>query len=147
MEKIQKEVFRFITQQQTWFETMEALALRALDGQLPVDRLMEELNRVSLGPGGGYVRQSLASPDAGLVVDMDLNTPAANAALPHLLDAFVSDTFTSFSYWSTTGSDRVEPCLFVTPGMPPAAASAALLDGLWEHWEWSVPVRPIAQGQ
>ena len=60
---------------------------------------------------------------------------------------WVGATFTSFSYWSTTGSDRVEPCLFVTPGMPPAAASAALLDGLWEHWEWSVPVRPIAQGQ
>ncbi len=134
----------FIVHQRAWFEAVEALALRALDGQLPVDRLVEELGRLSLGAADGYLLQGRANPDAGVVVDLDLAQPDPGAALPHLLDAFVASTFNSYSVWSTSGSDRVEPCLFVTPGMPPAAGGAALLDGLWEHWEWSVPVRPLA---
>lgn len=133
----------FMTQQQGWYEAVETLSLKALDGQLPVDRLMEELNRLSLRPKDGYVRQAAAKLDAGVVVDLDFDQPTPATALPHLLDAFVAGTFTSYSYWSTNGSDRVEPCIFVTPGMPPAAGGGALLDGLWEHWEWSVPVRPL----
>jgi type VI secretion system protein ImpM len=135
-----------VCQQRSWFMAVEALALRALDGQLPVDRLMEELNRLNLNSQDGYVRQTSARLDAGVVVDLDFDEPSPSAALPHLLEAFVGGSFTSYSYWSTDGSDRVEPCLFVTPGMPPAAGGAALLDGLWEHWEWSVPVRPLRIG-
>jgi type VI secretion system protein ImpM len=132
----------FALSQRSWYDKIESLALRALDGQLIVDRLLEELNLISLGPTDGYQRQASAKLAAGLVVDLDLDEPDNSAALPHLLDAFVSNTFTSFSYWHTSGSDRVEPCIFVTQGLPPPAGGAALFDGLWENWEWSVPVLP-----
>lgn len=133
----------FITQQSGWFESVEALALKALDGQLPVDRLLDELNQLKLTAGDGYRHQGPSRPDAGVVVDLDFDDPAVAPALPHLLDAFVASAFTSYSFWSTNGSERVEPCIFVTPAMPPVAGGAAMLDGLWEDWEWSVPVRPL----
>lgn len=133
----------FLMRQTAWFEAVESLALRALDGQLPVDRLMEELNQMKPVPADDYVYQGQPKLDAGVVVDLDFDNPSLAPALPHLLDAFVASTFTSFSFWSTAGSERVEPCVFVTPGMPPASGGAAMLDGLWESWEWSVPVRPL----
>jgi type VI secretion system protein ImpM len=133
----------FLTQQSEWFGDVETLALKALDGQLPVDRLLDELSQLKLTAGDGYRYQGPSRPDAGVVVDLDFDEPVVTPALPHLLDAFVASTFNSYSLWSTNGSERVEPCVFVTPAMPPVAGAAAMLDGLWEDWEWSVPVRPL----
>lgn len=133
----------FMSQQGEWFAAVEALALKALDGQLPVDRLLDELALVKLSAGDIYRYQGQPRPDAGIVVDLDFDDPAPMPALPHLLDAFVASTFASYSLWSTAGSERVEPCVFITPAMPPVAGAAAMLDGLWEDWEWSVPVRPL----
>jgi type VI secretion system protein ImpM len=133
----------FLSQQGEWFTAVEALALKALDGQLPVDRLLEELAQIKPSAREAYRYQSPPRPDAGLVVDLDFDDPVLTPALPHLLDAFVSSTFNSYSLWSTAGSERVEPCVFVTPAMPPVAGAAAMLDGLWEDWDWSVPVQPL----
>lgn len=133
----------FLSNQGEWFAAVENLALKALDGQLPVDRLLDELAQVKPIASDTYHYQGQPRPDAGLVVDLDFDDPAVTPALPHLLDAFVSSAFNSYSLWSTAGSERVEPCVFVTPAMPPVAGAAAMLDGLWEDWEWSVPVRPL----
>lgn len=133
----------FMAHQNGWFEGLEMLALKALDGQLPVDRLVDELSLLKPSVGDGYRYQGPSHPDAGVVVDLDFDDPAVTPALPHLLDAFVAGTFNSYSLWSTSGSERVEPCIFVTPAMPAVAGAAAMLDGLWEDWEWSVPVRPL----
>lgn len=132
----------FISSQEAWFASLETAALRALDGQIQVERLMEELN-AQAPAASNYAPQGSAHLDAGVVVDTDFEEPSALSAMPYLLDAFVSSTFNSYSIWSTAGSERVEPCLFVCPGMPPVSGGAAMLDGLWEHWEWSVPVRPL----
>lgn len=133
----------FINAQQNWFQAIEYAALRALDGQIQTERLIEELNQLQPESNSSYRRQRGAHLDAGVVVDMDLQGSSGLTTMPYFLDAFVSATFNSYSVWSTAGSDRVEPCLFVTPGMPPASGGAAMMDGLWEHWEWSVPVRPL----
>lgn len=135
-------VTAFIANQDSWYESLENAALRALDGQIQVERLMEELNAQQPTPAA-YAPQRAAHLDAGVVVDTDFEQPATSTAMPYLLDAFVGGTFNSYSIWSTLGSERVEPCLFVCPGMPPVSGGAAMLDGLWEHWEWSVPVRPL----
>lgn len=134
----------FVVQQSQWYEAIETAALKALDGQSQVDALLSEVNAVVTTSRGQYVPQSRPNVDAGLVVDMDYRQPSPQATMPFLLDAFVTSTFSSHGVWSTTGSDRVEPCVFISHGMPPVSGSAALLDGLWEHWEWSVPVRPLA---
>lgn len=133
----------FMTIQTEWFAQLEQAALRALDGQTQVEALVQEVNAVNLTGTPLYVRQARPNLDAGVVVDMDFDKPVPQATLSHFLDAFVASTFSSYSVWSTSGSDRVDPCVFITHGMPPVAGAAAMLDGLWEDWEWSVPVRPL----
>lgn len=145
MAKIPADVVpcEFMSTQEAWFESIEALALKALDGQLQVDSLVTELNELAPITKSVYVRQAKANVDAGVVVDMPFDEPKVSGTMPHLLDAFVSSAFNSYGIWSTVGSERVEPCSFISNNMPPVAGASAMLDGLWEHWEWSVPVRPI----
>lgn len=133
----------FMETEKSWFEAVEAAALRALDGQMQTDQLLLALNQAKLSGSSAYLRQGRANLDAGVVVDMDFDESSTLVTMPHLLEAFVASTYSSYSVWSTEGSERVEPCVFVTHGMPPVAGAAALMDGLWEHWEWSVPVRPL----
>lgn len=133
----------FMQVEQHWFESMETAALRALDGQIQIDHLLQVLNHAPLSGVSTYTRQGRANVDAGVVVDMDFDESSVLVTMPHLLDAFVASAFSSYSVWSTLGSERVEPCVFIARGMPPVAGSAALMDGLWEHWQWSVPVRPL----
>lgn len=131
----------FVGSESPWYEAVETSALRALDGQIQVDRLVEDINRARPALDSPYLRQQTPRVEAGVVVDTDFEQADTLVTMPHLLEAFVKTSFTSFSVWHTSGSERVEPCLFIAPGMPPASGSAAMLDGLWEHWEWSVPVR------
>ncbi len=132
----------FMANQQAWFEAVETLALSALDGQLQVDPMVESLNEIE-AVKGKYQRLGPANINAGLVIDMDFDEPSVAGTMAHHLDAFVAATFKSYGIWSTTGSEQVEPCSFIANGMPPVAGASAMLDGLWEHWEWSIPVRPL----
>lgn len=135
----------FMYAEQGWFEAIESAALRALDGQIQTDQLLQALNQAPLIGHSSYLRQGRPNVDAGVVVDMDFEETSTLVTMPHLLEAFISSAFSSYSVWSTQGSERVEPCMFITPGMPPVAGSAALMDGLWEHWDWTVPVRPFVK--
>lgn len=135
----------FMVRQGAWFDAVESAALKALDGHSQVDQLLQDLSQAQPQElDNGYVRQGNVKLDSGVIVDTDFAEPSAMDAMPHLADAFIASTYNSFGVWSTNGSDRVEPCVFVCPGMPAVAGGAAMLDGLWEHWAWSVPVRPIA---
>lgn len=138
----------FVVKQAAWYDALETAALRALDGQLQVDSLLDEVSVLKLALyNDDYVRQSRANLDAGVVVDTDYQAESALGAMPQLLDAFVSQTFSSYGVWCTHGSERVEPCVFICRSMPPVGGAAAMLDGLWEHWDWSVPVRPLSSLQ
>lgn len=135
----------FVDIQQAWYEQIEASALKALEGYLQTDALVEELNTLKPNAASAYVSSGSegrrGSVDAGLVVDVDFEQGSNLSTMPHLLDAFIKSSFNSYSVWQTAGSDRVEPCVFVSPGMPAVSGAGAMLDGLWEHWEWAVPVR------
>lgn len=135
----------FMANQQLWFEALEGLALKSLDGQLQVDALVNELKALPKFKTSIYQRQTSAAANAGVVVDMDFEDPTFSGTMPHHLDAFVAATHKSYSVWSTMGSDKVEPCSFISNHLPPVSGASALLDGLWEHWGWSVPVRPIVE--
>lgn len=134
----------FMTEQEQWFEQIEAVAIKALQGQMQVDGLLEEIAEIAPSPlANKYLRQSAPKLDSGLIVDTDFNHPSAADAMPHLLEGFVAASYNSYGVWSTNGSEKVEPCVFICPAMPAVAGAPAMLDGLWEDWGWSVPVRPL----
>lgn len=130
----------FIGEQHAWYEALESAALAALDGQVQVEQLIELTNQAQPAVTHGYRKQRARPVTAGVVIDTDFEQPEPGATLAFFLDAFVAAAFASYSVWATSGSDRVHPCTFITAAMPPTAGGAAMLDGQWEAWEWSVPV-------
>ncbi len=141
----------FICTQDDWFASIEAAALEALEGHLQADQLIDISNQTQPHDNSAYLKQRALPVEAGVVVDLNFEDTHPLGTMPHFLDAFVNSAFASYSIWTTAGSARVEPCTFLASGLPPVAGSAAMMDGLWDHWEWSVPVHlkaaPMPQGE
>ena len=132
---------QFICSQDAWYNNLESAALQALDGQVPIDRLLELANASQPLPNQTHTKQRALTVESGVMVDLAFENADPTCSLPYFLDAFVSSQFASYSAWATAGSERVAPCSFISPSLPPTSGSAAMLDGLWEHWQWSVPVQ------
>jgi len=105
---------------------------------------LQALNSHQAYDPANYIRQESSESGSGLVVDLDLEQPEASQALPYFVDSLVNNSFGCYGMWTTLGSDRVEPCAFLSKSLPPSSGATAMLDGLWEQWRWNVPVRPLA---
>ncbi|MDH5573609.1 MAG: hypothetical protein OEY89_17730, partial [Gammaproteobacteria bacterium] len=115
------------------------LALKALESESSVDELMQDVQGTGLELNPDYSRsinnQDSSSRVTGIKpVDDNLLAPYSC-----MLDSLLADSHVSYSAWSTTGSERVEPCLFTTQGLPPLHGLTAMLDGQWIQWNWKQP--------
>ncbi|WP_111642397.1 type VI secretion system-associated protein TagF [Marinimicrobium alkaliphilum] len=111
----------------TWFEDVETLALQALDGQLRIDELADALAHTPIQAAFSELALSAPLTDPS-VFPLD--------AYPLMLDRCLASQLPSYSVWSTQGSDRVDPCLASTGGLPPVARATAMLTGQWRDWQW-----------
>lgn len=132
--------------QTQWFDVIEELALKALDGQLPIDELLEEINlhpcdQTEIYTTGATSLNTIAPQvnKLGTVIKMDFSEQSPRSTYSHLLNAQLKESLSSYSVWSTHGSQCVEPCLFYSRGFPPMQGVAAMLDGQWDQWGWSQP--------
>lgn len=124
-----------------WFGPMEAAALKALDGQLHIDDLVEEINCHQVNLSLIYTPSPPQGNKTGTVIKMDFEEQSPHSIFPHLLDSSLKESLSSYSVWSTQGSQRVEPCLFYSRGLPQMRGVAAMMDGQWEQWGWHQPYR------
>lgn len=130
-----------VIQQNTWFDSVEHLGLSALSGHLQLEELVQEINRHSLELPSALQRQSAANENAGTVVEFASETSDIASAFPSLLDNYCRQQYSNYSLWSTAmGSERINPCLFYTRGLPNFRSAAALLDGQWLQWGWHQPI-------
>lgn len=53
-----------------------------------------------------------------------------------LLSYFVNEQRKTPCYWWTEGSEHIEPCMFISNGLPSIGQFSAMLDGLWQKWNW-----------
>ncbi len=129
----------FLANLSGWFEGVEEIALRALDGELVVDDLMQEVTNVNHELYPMYSRDANAGDGSALVVNMDFEEQASASVFPCLLDSYLSVSLSSYSLWTTKGSERVLPCVFTTRGLPPLGGIASMLDGQWAQRNWQQP--------
>lgn len=122
-----------------WFETIESLALKALEGRIHIDELAEEINQHPLRQTLIYAANSSQNNKLGTVIKFDFEEQSPNSVFPYLMNASLKENLSSYSVWSTQGSQQVEPCLFYSRGLPQLQGLAAMLDGQWNHWGWSEP--------
>lgn len=135
----------FLALQSAWYSRVEELALNALDGDLSLDELADELEGSNVVFGSAY-KLSSGSPDSfDMQVDMEFEEQSVISAYPSLLDAMLTRQLNSYSVWTTDGSDRVAPCVFNVQGLPSVSKLPAMLDGQWQYWGWRQPYILAAQ--
>lgn len=127
--------------QSAWFESIESAALKALDGQFQIDDLVDEINECKLNLSTIYQPALTDSEMFGSIIKMDFEEQSLQSVYPYLLDSALRKNLSSYSVWSTRGSNYVEPCMFYSRGLPQMRGIAAMLDGNWESWGWNEPYR------
>lgn len=126
----------FISLQNNWFEKVESSSLRALDGQLVIDDLLEELNGLELCLDSSYIHSGQMMEANALQVDMDFEEQLPSSVYSYLFDSLLKKSFSSYSAWTTRGSERVQSCLFTVQGLPSISGVSAMMDGQWSQWGW-----------
>jgi type VI secretion system protein ImpM len=125
-----------LCEQPEWLNPVEEAALHALDEGLLVDELLERIGDLNLPT---YLRRQWCNQgyQAG-----PIQVPCAdvqiNSAMTGLLEGLLVTSYSSHSIWTTQGSDRIDACIAIAPGLPAASGGIALLDGNWNHWQWMI---------
>ena len=127
--------------QNRWFESVEDAALQALEGQLQIDDLVEEINRHRLDQTCIYTPAASSTNKSGSIIKMDFEEQSPHSMYSWLLDASLRESLSSYSVWSTQGSQQLEPCLFYSRGLPQMRGIAAMMDGQWDCRGWHEPYR------
>lgn len=134
----------FLSLQNAWYAGIEELALLALDGEILLDELVAELTTVELAPDAGYTGSATKLDSYAMQFDLGVDAQSPAAIYPCMVDALLVKLLSSYSVWSTTGSERVAPCVFDSPGLPAVSKLPAMIDGQWQQWGWQQPYTPRA---
>lgn len=130
----------FITLQTNWFAEIEEFCLQALNGEMTIDDLSARINSVDLMIHSSYKQtRPTAASHTTLQIDMEYEEQLPLSVYPYLFNTVLQGSLASYGVWTTSGSERVQPCLFLTQSMPPISALPAMLDGQWQQWGWQQP--------
>lgn len=128
-----------------WFSGIESLLLESLDGQIDIDNLMFELSKISTDTNTAYKNIESFGDGKNAIVNMEFEEQSPSSVYPHLMESLLISNFSSFSLWTTSGSDFVEPCTMITQGLPKIGQVSAMLDGHWNSWGWNFPYQLLAE--
>lgn len=129
----------FLNNQGGWFDSVEEVSLLALDGQITIDELTQEIIDCEVHTGSDYLATGTSSENNALQINMLFEEQLPGSVFPCLLDTVLTQSLNSYSTWTTKGSELIEPCLFNVQGLPSVTSTPAMLDGQWEHWGWHQP--------
>lgn len=129
----------FMSFHASWYSAVEELGLRALEGEIELDDLVQALTEVTGPQDSVYASSGTITGSYAMQIDMEFEEQSAASAYPYMLDALLVKLLSSYSIWSTTGSERVAPCVFDVQGLPAVSKLPAMLDGQWQHWGWTQP--------
>ena len=105
--------------QNGWYSAVEDLCLQSLNGQMNIDDLSSQINSVDLSADTSYA--PIEEPDGqatAMQINMEYQEQMPVSVYPFLLNSLLQKDFASYSVWSTSGSERIEPCLFITQSLP-----------------------------
>lgn len=133
----------------SWYPQAEQVLLSALDESVGYARLVDDVERLA-EPSFRALPQFRSSLPArsgtrGCVV---LTTPETQRldAVTGLTERAYGRLLGPHSLWWTQGSERIEPCLLVSAGLPEAGQLAAMFDGEWQQWGWAAE-QMLASGE
>lgn len=121
-----------------WFEQLEQLALSTLDEPFDLELFDASLQRLGPpGPASAVVSRLRGTQNNAVSWCFGLASVAAlHQSLPTIAESLAEGALEGDTFWWTSGSDKVTPCLLVFRGLPSATSYAALLDGNWARSGW-----------
>jgi len=128
----------FLLSQNNWFASVEDIALQALTGDVTVDDLIQEIEKIEITHNIIYSKSDEVNDNTPVVVAMDFEEQSPSSVSEYVLDIYSQQLHASYSAWSTSGSERVSPNLFISQGLPPIKGVSAMMDG---QWEWQQPYK------
>ena len=126
----------FISAQTDWFNGIEELALNALDEQCELDDITDAVKQLDIAIMSSYKKTGQRMESNALQIDMEFEEQLPLSVYPYLLDSILSKSLSSYSVWTTQGSERIAPCLFTVQGLPSTNNIPAMMDGQWSYWGW-----------
>jgi len=121
---------------QSWFESVEAILLNALDDEtLDLDAFDQQLQSLLIVEEQAEAQELAGDIDQGVRVSLDdeLSIPRA---LLNIAAASLERDIGAHSIWWGQGSERIPPSLVICRGLPGPGKFTALLDGNWNGNGW-----------
>ena len=134
----------FIFNHQSWYAELESICLSALDGKLDADQTISQMTQIDVFPHEKY-QPTQDMLDMGPML-FGLGPDKQNdmkSLLPYVLNAAFSTSLSSYSLWSTSGSEMISPVFFSCQGLPPIAGIASMIDGQWQQRNWKIPYNMV----
>lgn len=128
--------YEFVSMHVGWFESLEELALQALEQEFLVDELVDEINNIDINLSSNYSKTGQLMEVNAVQINMEFEEQLPMSVYPYILDSIMSKTMNSYSVWTTRGSERVSPSLFSVQGLPQVSNIPAMMDGQWSYWGW-----------
>ncbi len=129
----------FINTQQEWFSNIEKFALSALNRELDLEQLLLQLQSLNIPLDSLYEKTGNSVVSSNLLVKMDMEEQLPLTTFPALLDVCMDNLFPAYSIWHTKGSEKVEPCVFLSRALPTGQQVPSMMDGAWDHGGWQEP--------
>ena len=129
----------FISMQTSWYAGLEDFALMALDSEFELDELIAELSNLNICFDSIYMPGNNQLETYAMQFELDFEEQSVSSIYPYMLDVLMNKLISSYSAWTTSGSERVSPCIFSVQNLPPMSKIPAMLDGEWERWGWQKP--------
>lgn len=123
--------FEFLSTNNNWYESVEQIALSALQSNLNADELIQALHQLEppadCSPKHSHPVISLSN---GKVINTD--KLAIESAYAKLLHQTLSPQSESQSLWWSRGSQIMQPTVLHSKGLPTSQQFSAFLNGNWE---------------
>ena len=127
-------------QEEAWFSQAENIALSALDQNKTFDSFTEDIDKLELPrrltdiKNNESPRTDSKNSDHWRITMPESSSISDN--ISSLTAQLLAKSFSNLSLWWTNGSEKVEPSILISNGLPPAQGFSALLTANWEHWGW-----------
>lgn len=130
----------FIAEYREWYVQLENACFSALEGRIDADECLATMQQIDVAPRQHYEATDDLLEMGPMLFGISADAgDSINTLLPYLLNASLVNSLTSYSLWTSEGSERVSPVFFCCQGLPPVAGIASMLDGLWQQRHWRIP--------
>ena len=132
------------TSSQSWFESVEACLLDALDDEdLDLDAFHRQLEDLLIAEGQATAVEWAGVVDQGVRISLDDELSIPRALMDMTVASLERDIGTHSIWWGQ-GSERIPPSLAICRGLPGPGKFTALLDGNWNGHGWCDRAAPAA---